>query len=89
MDVLLPSSHAVLLVQLGSPAVSRLAVGSWKCHGKNDSKHAQLDQSLELKKQEIELLFMAGLLPYSELLILLLFKSLLEWNNLLPIIIID
>lgn len=74
MDVLLPYSHAVLLVQLGSPAVSRLAPGSGKCHGKNDDK-----QQLGVKKkQETEPLSMAGLQPHSELLILLLFTLLLE-----------
>lgn len=47
MDVPLSSAHAVLFIQLGSPAVSRLALGSGKCHGKNDKKQAEPDQSLD------------------------------------------
>lgn len=52
MDVPLSSAHVIPLVQLGSPAVSCLAPGSGKCHGKNDNKQAQLGQSSLKKERE-------------------------------------
>lgn len=67
MDVPLSFSRTILCLQLGSPAVSRLAPGSGKCHGKNDNKQAQPDNRKQNRASDRELLIsVTGIVEVSD-----------------------
>lgn len=70
-DVPLSSSHAVPLIQLGSPAVSRLGLGSGKCHWEKWQQTSTARPEFGVKKTETEQLSGVKPVQRSQLLMLL------------------